>query len=199
MRFEYNRQFVPDMKNFLLSIFLLFALQLCGQTTEKLDKEKGVFNLMLLAEVDTGFHSIFDDPDVYYPRYEFAMLESNYTYLGDSLPRAGSIKANKLFLSTYENRIAGIKIVFPFDSAVIKWLESSYGPPTLPFRTTEFENNKAIWAIAIWQGHDVRMVYTAKKYIDSKDSEKSDVPDYIYIKITSLETEQLINRGEDRK
>jgi hypothetical protein len=199
MRFEYNVQFVPDMKKFLPLLFLLFAVQLSGQNTDKLDKEKGVFNLMLLAEVDTGFLSIFEDPDVYYPRYEFAMLESNYTYLGDSMPKAGDIKANKLFLSTYENRIASIKVVFPFDSAVIKWLERSYGSPTLPFRTTEYENNKAIWSIAIWQGHDVRMVYTAKKYIDIKDSEKSDVPDYIYIKITSLETEQLINRGEDRK
>lgn len=189
------------MKKFLPYLLLLLPLLMQGQNTDKLDKDKGIFNITLLTEADTiaGFRSIFDDPDVYYPRYEFAMLESNYTYLGDSLPRAGTVRASKVFLGTYETRIAEIKVVFPHDSAVVQWLVKTYGPPTLPFRSTEYEGNKALWSIAIWQGRNLRMVYTAKKYFDARDSERSEVPDYIYIKITSLESEQLMRQNDEKK
>lgn len=198
MRFEYKQQLVPDMKKVIPVIFFLFALHAYGQNTEKLDSEKGIFNIVLLTGVDTGYRSIFEDPDVYYPKYEYAMLESNYTLLSDSMPSAGGFRANKVFLSTYHDLITEIKVVFPFDSAVIKWFTATYGQPTLPFRTTGYESNKAQWSIAIWQGRDVRMVYTAKRYNEPGDSERSEVPDYIFFKVTSIQSEQMMLKNEEK-
>lgn len=180
-------------------LFLLcFSFTAPAQTTEQLDADEGFQGLQLMEDMDTisDFISIFNDPDLLNSKYEYAMLNSQFSYTGSKYQSFAGVPVKKVFLTASGVYITEIKIVLAHDSAVYRALDSLYGKPTVPFKVDpESENKKAYWSFCIWQGKNVRLVVTAKKYKSPKDAEKSEVPEYIYLKYTSLEAERF-SRGQ---
>ncbi len=183
----------------LTYLLLLCPLILSGQNTERLDQEHGFMDLKILADLDTipDFISIFKDPDAYESKYEFAVIGSQYSYNGEKYKEYAGVKINKLLLATTSVYITEIRVVFPHDSALYHYLEECYGPPTNNcIRVTDYESKKAAWTLCIWQGKNARLTMASKKYYQKKDLEDSEVPDYMYLRFTSLEGELLHKKIE---
>jgi hypothetical protein len=183
-----------QMKKLLTCLLVSIALSTQAQTIDKLDQDNGFGNIFLLEEIDSvaDFTTIFKDPDIDNDKYEFAMFGSQYTYFGDKKIDFAGTEIKKIFLTTALGYITEIKVVFPHDSSVLRTLKSMYGEPNVPFKLVENQNEKkACWAICMWQGRNVRLIFTAKKYYKEKDSEEAETPDYMYLKITSIKGEKL--------
>lgn len=185
------------MKKFFPYLFLIFSLPLCAQNTGQLDIDNGFGKLKILADLDTipGFVSIFQDPDVDNGKFEYAMLGSQYTYTGTEYKTFAKATISKIFLTTVSAYITEIKVVCSHDSSVIDSLNARYGQPTSACVVIkDHDDKKATWSLCIWQGKDVRLTMTSKKYYDPKDNRDAEVPDYMYIKITSLQGETFYKK-----
>lgn len=185
------------MKRLLTYLFVFMALQVPAQNMARLDADNGLLGYTILTDLDTvpGFVSIFQDPDVETGRFDYAMIGSQYTYAGTEKLSFAGVPATKVFLTTVSVYISEIKIVFPFDSAVIRALHERYGDPSVDCANVkEFEEKKACWSYCIWQGRDVRLVMTSKFYYDEKMRKEAEVPEYIFLKYTSLRGESLPKR-----
>ncbi len=164
------------------------------------DSIHGLCGVSLLASTDTlaDFESILKDPDLTGDAYEFAMLGSQYTYLGDKNLSCFGVKARKVFLCTSGQLVIEVRAVFEHDSSLIKTLENLFGKPNIPYKTvTDFENKKAAWSIGMWIGKNTRLLYSAKKYHRKADAEKADVPDYIYLRISSHQADLWFHKKPD--
>jgi hypothetical protein len=188
----------PLMKNLITCLFLFITIASFAQTIDKLDRNNGLLGIYLLADIDTvpDFISIFKDTDINNQKYEFAMLGSQYTYNGTRYRNFGNVGINKIFLTTDPDKglITEIKIVCEFDSSVLSTIVNMYGKPNVPSKLMVIEDKKAERAVTWWQGKNVRLRFTAKKYYKKKDSDESETPDYMYLFITSLEADQLKDR-----
>jgi hypothetical protein len=180
----------------LLTILFLFAGNISlAQTADQLDKDNGFMNIHLLSSVDTlpDFISIFKDPDINNQKYEFAMLGSQYSYNGNKYKSFGEARISKIFLTTDpdEGLISEIKVFCEHDSSVLSALVKMYGEPRDQFRPMIIEDRKAIMTVTRWQAGNVRLIFTAKKFYNKKDSDESNTPDFMYLFITSREADKL--------
>ena len=183
------------MKKLLTCLFLFACTVAFTQTIEQLDRDNGFLNIHLLDDLDTipDFISIFKDPDIDNPKYEFAMLGSQHTYNGNKYGSFGNARIHKIFLTTDPDKgvITEIKVICTHDSSILLTLVNMYGEPSVAFRSMSIEDKKAERAVTRWQGNNVRLMFTAKKYYNKQDSDESDTPDYMYLFFTSREAEQL--------
>jgi hypothetical protein len=170
----------------------------CGyaQSIVNLDRDNGFTDIHLLSYIDSvaGFTSIFKDADLDNGKYEFAMFDSQYTYVGTKYPEFGEAKINKILLTTEKDYITEIKVVCEHDSSVLKTLYAMYGTPNSNLVTVPLEDKKAEMSVCMWQGKKVWLVFAAKKYLKKKDSDKSDIPDYMYLKYTALKADEFLKQ-----
>ena len=184
----------------VLILTLLLCSQAQAQTLDRLDEENGFCEVDLLSDIDTlaGFSSILKDPDITNSLYDFAMIGCQHSYLGEEPVYLGRFRVKKIFLCTSGQLVTEIRAIFDHDSALFHYLYNRYGYPNIPFRTVrDFENKKAAWSVGLWQARNVRLMLSAKKYYRREDSEKSDTPDYIYLRMSSVEADKWIIKKPD--
>jgi hypothetical protein len=182
------------MRTIFTFLILLTIATAFAQTNNKLDLDNGFRNIHLMADVDSvpDFISIFKDPDINNQKYEYAMLGSQYSYHGKKDTAFGNAAIRKIFLATTKGLISEIRVICDHDSSVISLLTGMYGPPVIPLKTVPSEDKKSLWTISFWQADNVRLAYTAKKDLKKKDADEPERPDFIYLKYTSLEADELM-------
>jgi hypothetical protein len=173
--------------------FFIAGLFLCtcmyAQNLSKLDMDNGLWDIRLGVSMDSvsGFAGIFSDPDIDDPKYEFAMVGSQYSYTGEEYKDFFGASVSKVFLATEGHDVSEIKVVCAYDSLLPATLVKRFGEPSAPLKAVRIEEKKAELSTAVWEAGRVRLVFVSKKYLRKKDAEEADVPDFMYAAFSRIE------------